>query len=242
MRQASTTSLGDDARETLTITGLEKATERSLEQHLRLRAPQTWAVLCNSVDHCTCEGLWIQLLLNRRPWKLELSCQRVLAAAKLDMTSRMCCLRNAKCSNWCRTGHLKKVCREREKSSGKEGSASSSSKGSGKGGKKHRNNETCYCCGLPRQRRPDCPHRNERCSRCGKRGHLSQICQSEQNANARAVKLEPDVPDETLYKEIQSVFALSVCSTPGSQTRDSGSEFLHMIMGSRGEEHVIPSR
>ena len=44
------TSLGDDARETLTIAGLEKAKERSLEQHLRLRAPQTWTVLCASVD------------------------------------------------------------------------------------------------------------------------------------------------------------------------------------------------
>ena len=44
------TSLGDDARETLTIAGLEKAKERALEQHLRLRAPQTWTVLCASVD------------------------------------------------------------------------------------------------------------------------------------------------------------------------------------------------
>ena len=40
MRQVNMTSLGDDARETLTIAGLEKAKERSLEQHLRLRAPQ----------------------------------------------------------------------------------------------------------------------------------------------------------------------------------------------------------
>ena len=46
MRQVNMTSLGDDARETLTIAGLEKAKERSLEQHLRLRAPQTWTVLC----------------------------------------------------------------------------------------------------------------------------------------------------------------------------------------------------
>ena len=45
------TSLGDDARETLTIAGLERAKERSLEQHLRLRAPQTWTMLCASVDH-----------------------------------------------------------------------------------------------------------------------------------------------------------------------------------------------
>ena len=37
-------------QETLTIAGLEKAKERSLEQHLRLRAPQTWTVSCASVD------------------------------------------------------------------------------------------------------------------------------------------------------------------------------------------------
>ena len=50
-RQVNRTSLGDDACETLTIAGLEKATERALEQHLRLRAPQTWTVLlCASVD------------------------------------------------------------------------------------------------------------------------------------------------------------------------------------------------
>ena len=39
MRQVNMTSLGDDARETLTILGLEKDKERSLEQHSRLRAP-----------------------------------------------------------------------------------------------------------------------------------------------------------------------------------------------------------
>ena len=50
MSQVNMTSLGDDARETLTIAGLEKAKERALEQHLRLRATQTWTVLCASVD------------------------------------------------------------------------------------------------------------------------------------------------------------------------------------------------
>ena len=50
MRQVNMTSLGDDARETLMIDGLEKAEERALEQHLRLRAPRTWTVLCASVD------------------------------------------------------------------------------------------------------------------------------------------------------------------------------------------------
>ena len=50
MRQVNMTSMGDDARETLTIAGLERAKEPSLEQHLRLCAPQTWNVLCASVD------------------------------------------------------------------------------------------------------------------------------------------------------------------------------------------------
>ena len=50
MRQVNMTSLRDDARETLAIAGLQKAKERALEQHSRLRAPQTWTVLCASVD------------------------------------------------------------------------------------------------------------------------------------------------------------------------------------------------
>ena len=50
MRQVSLTSFGGDARETITIAGLEKAKERALEQRLRLRAPQTWVVLCSCVD------------------------------------------------------------------------------------------------------------------------------------------------------------------------------------------------
>ena len=50
MRQVSLTSFAGDARETLTTAGLEKAKERALEQRLRLRAPQTWGVLCNCVD------------------------------------------------------------------------------------------------------------------------------------------------------------------------------------------------
>ena len=50
VRQVNVTSLGDDVRETLKVAGLEKAKERALQQHLRLRAPQTWTVLCASVD------------------------------------------------------------------------------------------------------------------------------------------------------------------------------------------------
>ena len=46
MRQVNMTSLGDDARETLTIAGLEKANERSLEQHLR---PQSTSNLGGAV-------------------------------------------------------------------------------------------------------------------------------------------------------------------------------------------------
>ena len=57
------TSLGDDARETLTIAGLQKGKERSLEQHLRLR-PQTWTVLCASVDQ------YLRRAVSPRQWTL----------------------------------------------------------------------------------------------------------------------------------------------------------------------------
>ena len=42
MKQVSTTLLGDDTCETLTIAGLEEAKKESLEQHLRLLPSQTW--------------------------------------------------------------------------------------------------------------------------------------------------------------------------------------------------------
>ena len=62
------TSLGDDARETVTIAGLVKAEGRSLEQHLRLRAPQTWTMLCASVDQY-CEQPWTRAVSTRQ-WEL----------------------------------------------------------------------------------------------------------------------------------------------------------------------------
>ena len=50
MRHLGTTSLGDDARDTLSIVGLQRAKEQDLEQHLRLRAPETWVVSCACAD------------------------------------------------------------------------------------------------------------------------------------------------------------------------------------------------
>ena len=78
---------------------------------------------------------------------------------------------------------------------------------------------SCYCCGqvgyrrpdcpckknlhehhvmaYKKNRRPDCPRRNESCSLCGKRGHLSHVCRSSGgNASARAVEAEPAEPEE----------------------------------------------
>ena len=67
MRQVNMTSLGDDARETLTIPGLEKAKERALEQHLRLRAPQTHGQCCVLACISTCERRWTRAV-SPRPW------------------------------------------------------------------------------------------------------------------------------------------------------------------------------
>ena len=103
MRQVNMTSLGDDARETLTIAGLEKAKERSLEQHLRLRAPQTWTVLCASVD---------QYLRTT----VDSTCA---CCGKAGHDKSRCRFRNAKCSNCGKIGQLRAMCRQREKSAGK---------------------------------------------------------------------------------------------------------------------------
>ena len=204
MRQVNMTSLGDDARETLTIAGLEKAKERSLEQHLRLRAPQTWTVLCASVD----QYLRTTVDSGSQPTPME------TGVMSTEHLKARCRFRNAKCSNCGKIGHLRAMCRQREKSAGKSSPSSSSGKSSGKGGTSRGSRDKCYCCGQVGYRRPDCPRRNDSCSFCGKRGHSSHVCRSSGgNANARAVEVEPAEPGEE--REIQHVWALSVYDISG---------------------------
>ena len=67
-----------------------------------------------------------------------------------------CQMRIEECGVCGKVGHLMKVCRQREKGDGK----GKSQKGNGKG--KNQNTDTCYCCGRPGHRKPNCRHRNER--------------------------------------------------------------------------------
>ena len=121
---------------------------------------------------------------------------------------------------------------------------------SGKGGTSRGSTDKCYCCGQVAHRRPDCPRRNESCSLCGKRGHLSHVCQSSGGyASARAVVAEPAEPEEE--REIQHVWALSVCDISGlpwdalsvcdnsDLPSDESGNLLNMIMDSGAEEHVV---
>ena len=131
---------------TLTIAGLEKAKERSLEQHLRLRAPQTWVVLCASVDpylRTTVDSSAAQ----RTPLEIGAVVSTRACCGKSGHEKSKCRLRNAKCSNYGKTGHLKKMCRQREKSEVKSSPSSSSGKCSGKGGTRRSSTDKCYCCG-----------------------------------------------------------------------------------------------
>ena len=94
--------------------------------------------------------------------------------------------------------------------------------------------------------RPDCPRRNESCSLCGKRGHLSHVCRSSGgNAIARAV----NEPEEE--REIQHVWALSVCDISGipldvlavcdisDLPSDESGNLLVWSLTSGAEEHVV---
>ena len=248
MRQVNMTSLGDDARETLTIAGLEKAKERALEQHLRLRAPQTWTVLCASVD----QYLRTTVDSGSRPTPKEIGAVMSTCACcgKAGYEKASCRFHNSKCCNCGKIGHLRAMCRHREKSAGKSSPSSNSGKSSGKGGTSRGSTDKCYCCGQVGHRRPDCPRRNESCSFCGKRGHLSHVCRSSGgNANAQAVEVEPAELEEE--REIQHVWALSVCDISGipldslsvcdnsDLPSDESGNLLNVIMDSGAEEHVV---
>ena len=248
MRQVNMTSLGDGAHETLTIAGLEKAKEQPLEQHLRLRAPQTWTVLCASVDQ------YLRTTVDSGSQPMPMGSGAVVSTCaccgKAGHEKVRCRFRNAKCSNCRKTGHLRAMCRQREKSAGKSSPSNSSGKSSGKGSASRGSTDKCYCCVQVGHRRPDCPRRNESCSLCGTRGHLSQVCRSSGgNANARAVEVEPVEPEEE--REIQHVWALSVFDTSGFPLdalsvcdnsdfpSDESGNLLNMIMDSGAEEYVV---
>ena len=149
MRQVNVTSLGDDARETLTIAGLEESKERALEQHLRLRAPQIWTVLCASVDQYlrTTAGSGSQ----PTPMEIDAVMSTCACCGKGGHEKARCRFRNAKCSNCGKIVHLRAMCRQREKSAGKSSPSNSFGKSSGKGSA-----DKCYCGGQVGHRRFDC--------------------------------------------------------------------------------------
>ena len=98
---------------------------------------------------------------------------------KAEHEKARCRFRNAKCSNCGKTGHLRAMCRQREKSAGKSSPSRSSGKSSGKGGTNRVSTDKCYCCGQVGHRRPEGNlRRNENCSFFGKRCHLSHVCRS----------------------------------------------------------------
>ena len=142
LRQGSMTFLGDDARETLKIAGLEKAKERLQEQHLRSRAPQTWVILCASADQ------FRRTTVNSRaaqptPMKIGAVVSTCACCGKSGQDKSKFLMYCAKCSNCGQTGHLKKMCRQREKADGKATSSGNNGKSSGKGAKNGSVGDAC---------------------------------------------------------------------------------------------------
>ena len=162
-----------------------------------------------------------------------LSCQRVLVVESKDMISRIVVGAMLSVTIVVRLD-ISRRCADNVESSRP---SSSSGNSSGKGDKNRSNTGTCCCCGQTGHRRPDCPHRNESCSRCGKRGHVCQMCKSDsgENSTARAVKVNCEPEDEEC-KEIQHAWALSVCKEDSKTVSES---LLNMIMDSGAEEHVV---
>ena len=85
----------------------------------------------------------------------------------------------------------------------------------------------------------DCRHRNENCGTCGKKGHTSQVCRSDQStrATARAVDWDSEDAEEDPITEVYGVWAMAVCSTTEHTVHQSSEDNLSMSMGSGAEEH-----
>ena len=136
---------------------LKRSKERSLEQHLRLRAPQT-CQCCVQAWISTCERQWSRVLLRTCLRRLVLLCQRVSVVENRGMKSR---------SVVGATRSVTIVARldiSRRSADNVKGQVPRG-KSSGKGDKSRSNTSKCYCCGQSGHKRPDCPRRNEVCSR-----------------------------------------------------------------------------
>ena len=191
---AEADSLDCDARETLTIAGLEKAKEKALEQHLRLRAPQTWTVLCASVDQylrttvdsgsqptpmeigavmstCACCGK-----LDTRKRGVDSAMPSAAIVARPDISER--CADNVK-----KSAGVARVLAKAARAVEAQTSA----------------------IVVDKSAIDDLIALVEtRIAACGKRGHLSRVCRSSGvNASARAVEVEPAEPEQE--REIQHV-------------------------------------
>ena len=90
----------------------------------------------------------------------------------------------------------------------------------------------------------DCRHRNENCSTCGKKGHTSQVCRSDQSTSAtvRAVDVDSEDAEEDPITEVYGVWAMAVCSTTEHTVHQGSEDKLSMSMGSGAEEHGHQSR
>ena len=156
-----------------------------------------------------------------------------------------CRFRNGK------TGHLRAVCRQREKSAGKSSPSSSSGKSVlAKVARTVENRDKCYCCGQVCHTTTWLPSSKRELQSLWRTWTLSQVCRSSGgNANARAVEVEPAEPEEE--REIQHVWALSVCDISGlpldalsvcdnsDLPSDESGDLLNMFMDSGAEEHVV---
>ena len=128
MRQVSMTSMTLVRRSRSLVSGKPK--KRSLDQHLRLRVPQTWVVLCTSVDQ------YLRTTVDSsaaQPTSMEIGSvvSTCACCGKRGHEKSKCRLRNAKCSKCGKTEHLKKMCRQQVKSVGKSSLSSSSGRSGG---------------------------------------------------------------------------------------------------------------
>lgn len=94
------------------------------------------------------------------------------------------------------------------KKGGKGGQPVAHSGGKGQGSTKGK----CRCCGSTEHSKPQCPHKEKGCSKCGKKGHIESTCWSERRAQAvDGTQAEPESTGGTHPSEVWSFVVESDC-------------------------------
>ena len=233
MRQVGSTSLGDDACETLTIAGLAKAKERNLEQFLRLRAPQTWVVLCASADQ------YLRRTVDSsatQPTPMDINAVVSTSAdcGRSGHEKSKCPMRNETCGICGKVGLLRRSAGSVRRVMVKEKRRQVMAK------ERTRTRTSATVVVSQVTESPTAVIAMTIAAHVGRRVTRARCAEQVRGqASLRAVEVDSEDTGEDPIKEIHDVWAVAVCTSTEHTVHETREDNLSMIKDSGAEEHVV---